>query len=60
MGKEVIVVDLMYFSPTEVDLLINNTTKSKNKLERFAENYLVSLVQDIVELDGMFMRNYVN
>lgn len=45
MGKEVLAVDPKYFSPTEVNLLINNATKAKNKLRRISENDLVSLVK---------------
>ena len=32
MGKEVVAVDPRYFRPTEVDLLIGDATKAKEKL----------------------------
>ncbi len=32
IGKEVIAVDKKYFRPTEVDLLIGDATKAKEKL----------------------------
>ena len=50
-GKEVIKVDPKYFRPTEVDLLIGDSTKAKEKLGWTLKHDLNSLVKDMVWAD---------
>ena len=51
IGKEVLSVDPTYFRPTEVDLLIGDPSKAKNKLGWVPEHDLVSLVKDMMASD---------
>jgi len=51
IGKEVVVVDPRYFRPTEVDLLIGDPTKAKEKLGWIPEIQLQELVNDMMESD---------
>jgi GDPmannose 4,6-dehydratase len=51
IGKEVLSVDSSYFRPTEVDLLIGDPTKAKEKLGWVPEHDLVSLVKDMMASD---------
>ena len=51
IGKEVLSVDPKYFRPTEVDLLIGDPTKAKEKLGWVPEIQLEELVQDMMESD---------
>ena len=51
VGKEVLSVDASYFRPTEVDLLIGDPTKAKEKLGWVPEYNLVSLVKDMMASD---------
>ena len=39
IGKEVLSIDEKYFRPTEVDLLVGDPTKAKQKLRLGASNY---------------------
>ena len=48
IGKEVLSVDPAYFRPTEVDLLIGDPSKAKNKLGWVPEHDLASLVKDMM------------
>jgi GDPmannose 4,6-dehydratase len=50
-GKTVIEVDSNYFRPTEVDMLIGDATKAKEKLGWEPKNTLEDLVKDMVETD---------
>ena len=50
-GKEVIKVDPAYYRPTEVELLIGDPTKSKEKLGWELEYDLPALVKDMVQSD---------
>lgn len=50
-GKEVVAVDPRYFRPTEVDLLIGDPTKAKEKLGWIPEHNLQSLVKDMMQSD---------
>lgn len=50
-GQEIIKVDPRYFRPTEVDLLIGDATKAKEKLGWQPKYDLKSLVQDMVQSD---------
>lgn len=50
-GQEVIAVDPRYFRPAEVDLLIGDATKAKEKLGWTATHTLSELVHDMVQSD---------
>lgn len=50
-GQVLIQVDTRYFRPTEVDLLIGNPTKAKEKLGWTATHNLESLVKDMIKGD---------
>jgi GDPmannose 4,6-dehydratase len=56
IGKEVLSVDPTYFRPTEVDLLIGDPSKAKNKLGWIPEHDLASLVKDMMAGDVSIMR----
>ena len=60
VGKEVLSVDPTYFRPTEVDLLIGDPTKAKEKLGWIPEHDLASLVKDMMEGDVQLMRKDVD
>ena len=55
-GKEVIKIDSKYFRPTEVDLLIGDPTKAKEKLGWEPEYNLATLVKDMMQSDLRLMR----
>ena len=50
-GKEIIEVDPQYFRPTEVELLLGDPTKAKEKLGWEFEYKIDDLVKDMVESD---------
>ena len=50
-GKVLVEVDPMYFRPTEVDLLIGDSTKAKDKLGREPKIKFEELVREMVESD---------
>ncbi len=56
IGKEVVKVDPRYYRPTEVELLIGDPTKSKEKLGWEPEYDLVSLVKDMMGSDVKLMQ----
>jgi GDPmannose 4,6-dehydratase len=56
IGKEVLSVDPSYFRPTEVDLLIGDPTKAKEKLGWVPEHDLASLVKDMMQADVKLMQ----
>ncbi len=56
IGKEVLSVDPFYFRPTEVDLLIGDPTKAKEKLGWKPEYDLESLVKEMVQSDLKLMK----
>ncbi|MDA7707916.1 GDP-mannose 4,6-dehydratase [Flavobacteriaceae bacterium] len=56
IGKEVLSIDPTYFRPTEVDLLIGDPSKAKNKLGWVPEHDLPSLVKDMMVSDVKLMR----
>ncbi len=62
IGKEVLSVDPKYFRPTEVDLLIGDPSKAKNKLGWIPEYDLETLVKDMMQSDLMLMtkEQYLN
>ena len=51
IGKEILSVDPKYFRPTEVDLLIGDPTKAKEKLGWVPEYDLSLLVKDMMDSD---------
>lgn len=51
IGKEVLAVDPKYFRPTEVDILIGDSTKAKNELGWTAEISLEELIEDMMQSD---------
>ena len=55
-GKEILSVDPTYFRPTEVDLLIGDPTKAKEKLGWVPEYDLASLVKDMMQSDVKLMQ----
>lgn len=55
-GKEVISVDPKYFRPTEVDLLIGDATKSREKLGWKPKYALKDLVEDMMHSDLHLMK----
>ena len=52
-------VDPSYFRPTEVDLLIGDPSKAKNKLGWVPEHDLASLVKDMMKGDVSLMKKDV-
>jgi GDPmannose 4,6-dehydratase len=56
IGKEVVEVDSKYFRPTEVDLLIGDASKAKNKLGWIPENSLEELVAEMMSSDLILMQ----
>jgi GDPmannose 4,6-dehydratase len=50
-GKEVVAVDPNYFRPTEVDLLIGDATKAKEKLGWKPKYSLADMVKEMVKSD---------
>lgn len=56
IGKEVLAVDPKYFRPTEVDLLVGDATKAKNKLGWVPEYDLKDLVKDMMRSDVKLMQ----
>ena len=59
IGKEVLSVDPSYFRPTEVDILIGDPSKAKNKLGWIPEYDLASLVKDMMKGDVLLMKKDV-
>lgn len=55
VGQEVVAVDPRYFRPTEVELLIGNPQKAKEKLNWVAKTSLADLVKEMVQSD---LNNY--
>ncbi len=56
IGKEVVAVDKAYYRPTEVDLLIGDATKAKEKLGWVPEYNLDDLVEDMMTSDIELMK----
>ena len=58
IGQEVVGIDPRYFRPTEVDILIGDSTKAKNKLGWFPKYDLNDLINDMMESDlNLFEHN---
>lgn len=55
-GKEVLAIDPKYFRPTEVDLLIGDPTKAKEKLGWEPQIQLAELVEDMMSSDIKLMK----
>jgi GDPmannose 4,6-dehydratase len=55
-GKEVIKIDPRYFRPTEVDLLVGDSSKAKEKLGWEPEYSLEDLIKEMVESDIKLMQ----
>lgn len=60
IGKEILSVDPSYFRPTEVDLLIGDPTKAKEKLGWIPEYNLKGLVEDMMKSDVKLMRKDID
>ena len=57
-GKEIVAVDPKYFRPTEVELLLGDPTKAKEKLGWKPKHDLQSLVKDMMKADlALFKRD---
>jgi GDPmannose 4,6-dehydratase len=56
VGDEVVAVDPRYFRPTEVELLIGDNSKSKEKLGWVPKHDLQSLVTDMMNSDLKLMK----
>ena len=56
IGKEVLSIDPTYFRPAEVDLLIGDTSKAKNKLGWVPEYDLPMLVKEMMQSDVLLMK----
>jgi GDPmannose 4,6-dehydratase len=56
IGREIIAVDPKYFRPTEVDLLIGDSTKAREKLGWIPEYDLPALVKDMMTSDIDLMK----
>ncbi len=56
LGKELVAVDPKYFRPTEVDLLIGDPSKAKEKLGWEAEYSLNELVDEMMQSDIKLMK----
>ena len=56
IGKEILAVDPKYFRPTEVDLLIGDPTKAKQKLSWECKYDLKDLVKDMMQSDVKLMQ----
>lgn len=56
IGKEVVQVDKNYFRPTEVDLLVGDASKAKEKLGWVPEYELEDLVAEMMESDLKLMQ----
>jgi GDPmannose 4,6-dehydratase len=51
IGKEVVAIDPNYFRPTEVDLLIGDATKAKEKLGWKPKHTLREMIKEMVKSD---------
>ena len=55
-GQEVVCVDPNYYRPTEVDLLLGDSSKAKEKLNWVPEYDINSLIKEMVESDFHFFK----
>lgn len=56
MGKEVLAIDPTYFRPTEVDVLVGDATKAKEKLGWECQYDLAALVKEMMQSDVKLMQ----
>ena len=56
VGKEVVAVDERYYRPTEVDLLVGDASKAREKLNWVPEYDLQALVDDMMSSDLKLMK----
>jgi GDPmannose 4,6-dehydratase len=56
IGREVLSIDPKYFRPTEVDLLIGDATKAKEKLGWEPKIQLIELIEDMMSSDLKLMK----
>ncbi|MGF1555759.1 GDP-mannose 4,6-dehydratase [Paucihalobacter sp.] len=56
IGREVVAVDPKYYRPTEVELLIGDATKAKEKLGWVPQYNLEDLVEDMMSSDLVLMK----
>ena len=56
-GQHIISVDSKYFRPTEVDHLVGNSSKAKNKLGWSPEISLEQMIKEMVEYDLKILKN---
>jgi GDPmannose 4,6-dehydratase len=56
IGKEILAIDTRYFRPTEVDLLIGDASKAKEKLGWIPEYNLQGLVNEMMQSDIKLMQ----
>ena len=56
IGKEILAVDPRYFRPTEVELLIGDASKAKDKLGWVPEYDLVDLIKEMMQSDLKLMQ----
>ena len=57
IGKEILSVDPQYFRPTEVDLLIGDPSKAKEKLGWMPKHNLSTLIKEMMESDLKLVKN---
>ncbi len=56
IGKEILSIDPTYFRPTEVDLLVGDPTKAKEKLGWVPKYDLATLIKDMMQSDVKLMQ----
>jgi len=56
IGKQVLAIDPKYFRPTEVDLLMGDPTKAKQKLGWVPKIQLAELIEDMMSSDLKLMK----
>ncbi len=56
IGQEILAIDSRYFRPTEVDLLVGDATKAKEKLGWLPEYSLEDLIKEMMENDLKLMQ----
>jgi GDPmannose 4,6-dehydratase len=56
VGEPIVSVDAQYFRPTEVELLIGDATKSREKLGWIPKYDLKSLISDMIQSDVALMK----
>ena len=57
-GKEIIKIDPMYFRPTEVETLLGDASKAKEKLNWFPKISFEQLVKEMIDKDLKLAKNY--